>query len=72
MTYYFYMPFFKSLPISTTGSGANRTVCGTAPLSFVLNLRLGLFIINIYLQQVILSKIFENDQGLDKVVYYLN
>ena len=52
--------------IFAAGGGASKTVCETALLAFVLNLGLGLFIIYVYLQQIILSKKCENDQGLDK------
>ena len=44
-------------------SGAVREM---APLAFVLNLGLELFIIYIYLQQVTLGKKRGNDQGLNK------
>lgn len=68
MTHYFYIPCFKSCLISVANGRTNKTVCKTASLISILNLRLRLFIIYNYLQQIILSKIYKNDCSLDK--YY--
>lgn len=51
--------------IPATSGKANKTIYEMAPLAFVLNLELGLFIIYIYLQQVILDKIYGNNWGLN-------
>lgn len=60
------MPFFISYLIFATSSKASKTVLKMILLTFILNLRLRLFIIYNYLQSITLGKIGQNDYNLDK------